>query len=157
MRKEAAMFTMWREYAAIPLRIALGLIFFVHGARTLLGIFGGTGLARTGDYLASYGIVPGELWAVIAGFLGLFGGISLLIGLLTRWVAGALAIEMVVSLVAINLRAGFSATNGGVEFPLILLAGLLSLMLLGPQHYAVDEHLPGWSGDLPSPHSRAHA
>ena len=60
------MFTMWREYAAIPLRIALGLIFFVHGARTLLGIFGGDGLARTGDYLASYGIVPGELWAVIA-------------------------------------------------------------------------------------------
>jgi putative oxidoreductase len=146
------MFTMWREYAAIPLRIALGLIFFVHGARTLLGIFGGAGLARTGDYLASYGIVPGELWAVIAGLLGLFGGIALLIGLLTRWIAGAL-----VSIAAINLRAGFSATAGGVEFPLILLASLLSLVLLGPQHYAVDEHLPGWSSDLSSPHSKAHA
>ena len=151
------MFTMWREYAAIPLRIALGLIFFVHGARTLLGIFGGNGLARTGDYLASYGIVPGELWAVIAGLLGLFGGIALLIGLLTRWIAGALAIEMIVSIAAINLRAGFSATAGGVEFPLILLGALLSLVLLGPQHYAVGEHLPGWSGDLSSPHSKAHA
>lgn len=151
------MFTMWREYAAIPLRIAVGLIFFVHGARTLLGIFGGAGLARTGDYLASYGIVPGELWAVIAGLLGLFGGIALLIGLLTRWVAGALAIEMIVSLTAINVRAGFSATNGGVEFPLVVLAALLSLLLLGAQRYAVDELLPGWSGDLPSRHSRAHA
>src|SRR5213593_4517610 len=148
------MFTMWREYAAIPLRIALAVVFFVHGARTLLGIFGGDGLARTGDYLASYGIVPGELWAIIAGLLGLFGGIALLIGLFTRWIAGALAIEMII---AINLRAGFSATAGGVEFPLILLASLLSLVLLGPQHYAVDEHLPGWAGDLSSPHRKAHA
>jgi putative oxidoreductase len=85
------MFIMWREYAAIPLRIALGLIFFVHGARTLLGIFGGDGLARTGDYLTSYGIVPGELWAVIAGLSDCLAT-TLLISLLTRWIAGALAI-----------------------------------------------------------------
>src|SRR5258705_9793549 len=107
------MFTMWREYAAIPLRIALGLIFFVHGARTLLGIFGGDGLARTGDYLASYGIVPAELLAVIAGLLSLFGGLALLIGLLTRWIRGSIAIYMIVWIVPINLRAGFSATCGG--------------------------------------------
>lgn len=147
----------WHEYAAIPLRVTLALIFFVHGAQTLFGIFGGHGLAWTGEYLASHGVVPGELWALIAGLLGLFGGIALLLGVLTRWVAAALALEMVVSLVAIHVRAGFSATQGGVEYPLILVAALVSLVLSGPQHYAVDEHLPGWSGDLPSRQSKAHA
>ena len=39
----------------------------------------------------------------------------------------------------------------------MLLASLLSLVLLGPQHYAVDEHSPGWAGDLSSPHRKAHA
>jgi putative oxidoreductase len=147
----------WHEYAAIPLRVTLGLIFVVHGAQTLFGTFGGHGLAWTGDYLASHGVMPGEFWAVIAGLLGLFGGIALLLGVLTRWVAAALAIEMIVFLVAISLRAGFSATQGGAEFPLMLLAALLSLVLSGPQRCAVDEHLPGWSGNLPSPHSKAHA
>lgn len=142
----------WSEYAALPIRIALALIFVVHGSQTLFGVWGGGGLALTGDFLASHGLIPGEFWAVISGLLGLLGGIALLIGVLTRWVAAALAIEMIVSLVAINLRAGFLATGGGAEFPLILLAALLSLVLLGGQHYTMDEHLPRWSGDLP-PHS----
>jgi putative oxidoreductase len=147
----------WDEYAAIPLRLVLALIFFVHGAQTLFGGFGGHGLAWTGDYLASHNVTPGEFWAVIAGLLGLFGGIALLIGFLTRWVAAAMAIEMIVALVAINLRAGFSATQGGAEFPLILLAALLSLVLLGSHHYAVDEYLPGWVGGLRSHQAKSHA
>jgi putative oxidoreductase len=151
------MFKKWSEYAALPIRIALALIFVVHGSRTLFGVWGGGGLASTGEYLASHGVVPGELWAVVGGLLGLFGGIALLIGVLTRWVAAALAIEMIVSLVAIHLRAGFLAAEGGVEFPLLLLAALLSLVLLGAQHYAVDEHLHGWWGDLPTHPSRARA
>jgi len=151
------MFKVWSGYAAVPLRLTLALIFVVHGSQTLFGVFGGHGLAWTGDYLASHGVIPGEFWAVISGLLGLFGGIALLVGFLTRWVAAAMAIEMIVALVAINLRAGFSATQGGAEFPLILLAALLSLVLSGAQHYAVDERVPGWSGDLPSHQTRAHA
>jgi len=151
------MFKGWSEYAAIPLRLTLAFVFIVHGSQTLFGSFGGHGLSWTSEYLASHGVIPGELWAVISGLLGLFGGITLLIGFLTRWVAAAMAIEMIVALVTINLRAGFSATQGGAEFPLILLAALVSLVLSGAQHYAVDEHLPGWSGDVPPHQTRAHA
>jgi len=147
----------WSEYAVLPLRVALALIFIVHGSQTLFGVFGGYGLASTGNYFASYGLIPGEFWAAISGLLGLFGGIALLVGVLTRWIAGAMAIEMIVSLVCINLRAGFSATRGGVELPLILLASLLSLVLQGPQHLAVDEHLPRWSGYLPSHQRKVRA
>jgi putative oxidoreductase len=129
----------------------------VHGSQTLFGVFGGHGLAWTGDYLASHGVIPGEFWAVVSGLLGLFGAIALLIGFLTRWVAAAIAIEMIVALVAINLRAGFSAAGGGAEFPLLLLAALLSLALSGAQHYAIDEHLSGWRSVLPSHRTKAHA
>lgn len=151
------MFKGWSEYAAVPLRLTLALVFFVHGSQTLFGLFGGPGLAWTGDYLASHGVIPGEFWAVISGLLGLFGGLALLVGMLTRWVAAAMAIEMIVALVAINLRAGFSASNGGAEFPLLILGALVSLVLSGAQHYAVDEHLPGWSGDLPLHRTKVHA
>ena len=147
----------WSEYAAIPLRVVLALIFVVHGAQTLFGVFGGGGLMWTGQDLAAHGLVPGELWAVISGLLGLLGGIALLLGLLTRWIAGILAIEMVVSLIFINLRAGFFATNDGAEFPLLLLAALLSLALSGPQRWAVDDQLPDWARDLRSGERKAHA
>ena len=148
----------WRDYAALPLRLVLALIFFVHGCQTLFGIFGGRGLMGTGDYLASHGLLPGEFWAVIAGLAGLFGGIALLLGVLTRLVAMALAVEMIVALVAINLHAGFAAAHGGAEFPLMVLAALLSLVLSGSQRYAVDERLPAWwTGDVPPRPSRAHA
>lgn len=148
---------LWSEYAAIPLRVVLALIFVVHGARTLFGVFGGGGIVTTGQELAGYGLVPGELWAVASGLLGLLGGTALLLGMLTRWVAGALAIEMVVSLLFINLRAGFFAPSGGVEFPLMVLAALLSLILSGPQHWAADEQLADWTGAARSRERKAHA
>jgi uncharacterized membrane protein YphA (DoxX/SURF4 family) len=68
-----------------------------------------------------------------------------------------MVIQMIVSLVAINLRAGFFATQGGAEFPLVLLAGLLSLVLSGPQHYSLDEHRLGRSGGFPPSHTKANS
>lgn len=94
---------------------------------------------------------------MVSGLLGLLGGIALLIGFLTRWVAAAMAIELIVALAAINVRVGFSASQGGAEFPLLALAGLLSLVLSGAGRYAVDEHLPEWTGGLPSHKRGAHA
>ena len=71
-----------------------------------------------------------------------FGGAALLLGLLTRWVALALALEMAVALVLVHLPAGFAATQGGVEFPLALLAGLVALACLGAPVWALDASLP---------------
>lgn len=44
----------------------------------------------------------------------------------------------VLALVTVNAPAGFSAAQGGVEFPLVLLAGLFALTCSGAQHYALD-------------------
>lgn len=61
------MFQGWRNYAAIPLRIAFGVIFVAHGAQKLFGWFGGSGLESTASFLASHGLTPGPAWALFAG------------------------------------------------------------------------------------------
>lgn len=132
------MFRNWSSYAAIPLRIGLGAIFAVHGAQKLFGWFGGSGLESTADFLASHGLTPGPLWAVGAGVGELAGGVALLLGFLTRWAAIGLAVRTLVALVTVYAPAGFQAAQGGVEFPLALLAGLLTLTCTGAQHYALD-------------------
>jgi putative oxidoreductase len=136
------MMARWHDLAALPLRVALGIIFLVHGAQKLFGLFGGPGLSGVAEFLASLGLVPGMFWAFVAGVLELVGGAALLLGLLTRWVALALALEMAVSLVLVHLPAGFAAAQGGAEFPLALIGGLLSLFLSGAQRYALDARLP---------------
>lgn len=132
------MFRHWSEYAAVPLRIGLGAIFVVHGAQKLFGWFGGSGLESTADFLASHGLTPGPFWAVVGGIGEFAGGLALLLGFLTRWAAIGLAVRTLVALVAVNAPAGFPAAQGGVEFPLVLLAGLFALTCTGAQHYAVD-------------------
>lgn len=132
------MFQGWSTYAAIPLRIAIGVIFVVHGAQKLFGWFGGGGLESTANFLASHGLVPGPVWAAVAGGIELVGGLALLLGFLTRWTAMALTIRTVVALVLVNAPAGFSATQGGIEIPLALLGGLVALVCTGAQRYALD-------------------
>lgn len=137
------MFRGWRDYAALPLRVAFGVIFVVHGAQKLFGWFGGAGLESTASSLASHGLSPGFAWALFVGAAELLGGIALLLGFLTRWAAIGLAIRTVVALFLVNARAGFSATQGGIELPLAMLGGLLALVCTGAQRYALDAQVPG--------------
>lgn len=155
------MFARWRDLAALPLRAVLGIIFLVHGAQKLFGLFGGPGLAGAAEFLASLGLVPGMFWAFVAGALELVGGAALLLGFLTRWAALALALEMLVGLVLVHLPAGFAAAQGGAEFPLALIGGLLSLALSGAQRYALDACLPArflaWVGETEPRQAQATA
>ena len=71
-------------FAALVLRIPLGLVLAAHGAQKLFGLFGGYGLQGTGQWMASIGFTPGYLMALLAGSGEFFGGLALVLGLLTR-------------------------------------------------------------------------
>lgn len=129
------------EWSSLVLRIPLGIIFVAHGAQKLFGWFGGHGLEGTGQWMASIGLQPGYLMALGAGSAEFFGGIALIIGLLTRPAAAVLAFTMVVAIFAVHFENGLFMSNNGYEFGLALLAGSVALALSGAGRFSVDNNL----------------
>ena len=126
---------------ALALRIPVGIIFVAHGAQKLFGWFGGYGLDGTGQYLASIGLEPGYLMALLAGGAEFFGGLALIAGLAVRPAAASLAFAMLVAIFAAHWSKGFFAASGGYEYALALFAASLSLLFSGGGRYAVDAAL----------------
>jgi putative oxidoreductase len=123
---------------ALALRVPVGIIFMAHGAQKLFGAFGGYGLQGTGQWMESIGLAPGYLMALLAGSGEFFGGLFLILGLLTRPSAIVLAFTMVVAIFAVHFQNGFFMANGGYEFGLALLAASLSLLFSGAGKASVD-------------------
>ncbi|MFU2486707.1 DoxX family protein [Thauera sp. WH-1] len=128
-------------WAALALRIPVGIIFAAHGAQKLFGWFGGYGLEGTGQWMASIGLAPGYLMALLAGSGEFFGGLALIIGLLVRPAAAVLAIAMLVAIFAVHIGNGLFMSNNGYEFGLALLAVAVSLMLSGAGRASIDAAL----------------
>lgn len=127
--------------AALSLRIPAGIIFMAHGAQKLFGWFGGYGLEGTGQWMASIGLEPGVLMALMAGSAEFFGGLFLLLGLLTRPAALTLAVTMGVAIVSVHLENGLFMANNGYEFGLALLAVSVSLLFSGAGSMSADHWL----------------
>jgi putative oxidoreductase len=128
-------------WAPLALRIPVGIIFAAHGAQKLFGWFGGHGLEGTGQWMASIGLAPGYLMALLAGGAEFFGGVALLLGLLVRPAAAVLAFAMLVAIFNVHVANGLFISNNGYEFGLALLAVSVSLMLSGAGRASIDAAL----------------
>jgi putative oxidoreductase len=126
------------QWASFVLRIPVGIILAAHGAQKLFSWFGGYGLEGTGQFMASQGLEPGYLMALLAGSAEFFGGIALIIGLLVRPAAAISAFTMLVAGVVVHGSAGLFLSNGGFEFALALFSMTLALVLLGGGKLSVD-------------------
>lgn len=128
-------------FSALALRFPIGIIFMAHGAQKLFGWFGGYGLEGTGQWMASIGLNPGVLMAFLAGSGEFFGGLFILLGLLTRPAALLLSITMIVAIASVHLGNGLFMANNGYEFGLALLAASISLVFSGAGKLALDNWL----------------
>jgi putative oxidoreductase len=128
-------------WAPLALRLPIGIIFAAHGAQKLFGWFGGHGLEGTGQWMASIGLVPGYLMALLAGGVEFVGGLALLVGLLVRPAAVALAIAMLVAIFAVHVGNGLFISNDGYEFGLALLAAAVALAISGGGRVSLDAML----------------
>lgn len=127
--------------APLALRVPAGIIFMAHGAQKLFGAFGGYGLEGTGQWMASIGLEPGYLMALLAGSTEFFGGLAILIGLLVRPAAAALAFAMLVAIFAVHIGNGLFMSNNGYEFGLALLAISVALLISGGGALSADRVL----------------
>lgn len=125
-------------WGVLALRIPVGLIFVAHGAQKLFGAFGGHGLEGTGEFFAPLGLSPGYLMALLAGSAEFFGGLALLLGLLVRPAAAALAFTMLVAIFAVHAGNGLFVGNNGWEYALALLAAAVALLISGAGRLSVD-------------------
>jgi len=120
------------------LRLIVGLLLAGHGAQKLFGWFGGLGFAGTTGFLQSQGFKPAWLWTLLGGLGEFGGGLLLALGFLPPLGAIAIFASMLMAVAKFHWSKGFWVTNGGIEYPLLLLLLSVVLGLAGPGSYAID-------------------
>ncbi len=143
-------------FAALTLRIPIGVILIAHGAQKLFGWFGGYGLEGTGQWMASIGLEPGYLMALLAGSAEFFGGLALIFGLLTRPAAAVSAFTMLVAIFSAHFGHGLFLSNNGYEFALALFAATAALTIQGAGSHSIDNTLAKNISGNSSTNKKAH-
>lgn len=135
-----------RDLALTAIRAVLGLVFFAHGAQKMLGWFGGYGFSETMTLFTQKLGIPAVL-AFLAIAAEFFGGLGLLVGLLSRIAAFGIACNMVVAMALVHAQNGlfmnwFGKQQGeGIEFHLLALALAVAIMMRGAGAYSLDRLL----------------
>ena len=131
-------------WAPLVIRLALGIIFIAHGGQKLFGLWGGAGLSATIETFEKNMGIPPPL-TVIAAAAELFGGIALVVGLLTRAASLSLGIIMVVAIFQAHLSHGFfinweqaPGRGHGIEYNIALLSMCVALLISGPGKLSLD-------------------
>ncbi len=132
----------WREGGHLILRVVTGLAFFYHGYQKVFE----TGLPKTAEFFGTKGIPAPELFSFLVSYGELLGGIALMLGFLTHWVA---KLDILIILGAIGFVHwgkeggwffGYGA-QGGYEYQLLLLAASIFFLVSGSGKYSIDAKL----------------
>jgi putative oxidoreductase len=125
-------------YGAFVLRITLGVAFIAHALLKLL-VFT---LPGTAQFFASIGLPP--FLGYVAFAAELIGGVLLVLGVGTRYVAAAL-VPLMLGATWAHVGNGwlFTAKDGGWEYPAFWTAATVAQVLLGQGAFALGTKLFG--------------
>ena len=128
------------EYATLPLRLALGIVFLMHGSQKLLGLFGGPGISGTQGFMDSLGVPLAGLFGIIVASVEFFGGLLVLLGLFTRYASLLIAIDMFFAFFLVHAKNGFFLPMG-YEFVFVLFLIAISLASTGAGKFSLEKAL----------------
>ena len=123
-------------FGTLPLRIIIGLVFIPAGAGKLFGVMGGGGLSGTTQMMSSLGLEPAFLMALLAASSEFFGGLFILLGLLTRPAAVSIAFTMLVAIFTAHNPDGVLT---GYELAMVLMFMAISLVISGAGKFGLDD------------------
>lgn len=118
------------DLALLILRVVLGAVMVAHGLPKL------TGFSGTVGYFGSVGVPAPTLAAALAAAVEVGGGILILLGVAVDIAGSLFVLDMLGAIAFVHLKNGFTG-QGGVEFPLLLLAAAAAVALAGPGAYSV--------------------
>ena len=124
--------------ALLILRLVLGVIMIGHGYPKVAG-----GLPHHVEFVRSIGL-PGWL-AYFSAVAEFFGGILIVLGLLTRIASLAVVIDLGVAIWRVHWKNGLLG-NGGYQFPLALAVIAFALIFFGAGPIALDSIRRGGGG-----------
>jgi putative oxidoreductase len=119
------------------MRIVTGLFLLPHGSQKLFGLFGGD-ITKTAGFFSKVGIEPALTLAYVTGSVEFFGGLLLVLGLLTRIAAAGVIIMMAVAILTVHLANGYFWTSLGFEYPLMWALFAFAIFLHGGGRFSVD-------------------
>ncbi|MFH8973868.1 DoxX family protein [Streptomyces sp. NPDC017890] len=123
-------------------RLIAGVVMIVHGLDKLVDGPAGFGAFLSGMSVPAPAVTA---WAVTLGETA--GGVFLVLGLLSRLTAVLLTAHLCLAMALVNADTGFmtpqqgAASGSGIEFPLVMVAVLLVVLLAGPGPLALDRIL----------------
>jgi len=118
---------------ALIMRLVLGVIMVSHGYTKIIP----TGALYTFSHTVGRMHLPVSL-GYVAAFTEFFGGMLLIVGLLTRLAAFMVAIEMAVAIIKVHLHGGLLGPNS-FAFPLACFALALMLVFSGCGWLGLDD------------------
>lgn len=126
-----------RDWAALILRLALGVTFILHGYPKLFP----DGPAGFAGFVRSLGFPAPLVLAWIVSLLEVGGGAAMILGVLVRYVGALFVIEMLVTALYVKMSRGVAfIAQGGTGWELDILLGTIALaiVLIGPGAYSLD-------------------
>jgi putative oxidoreductase len=123
-----------KDWATIPLRIIIAFILIPGGLNKL------SNLSGTAGFFGNLGVPIPIVFAFLVAAIEFFGGIAVLLGLLTRWASGFQGVVMIFAILLAHLDWATFVFSGYEKAALVLLVSI-ALLFLGGGPISVDQDL----------------